>query len=202
MLVVGVAVERGADGRGARLAAPWPSQTLTSLTVGAGTGARLAHGARRGTCGSGPAPSQRAVEPAARDGADLAQAPDGSGTPVGTKVQIPGALGTLQVLHVSVQRAVAADAVDAEAALAVAVAAAGLAVGLARAAVAAAQAPSIPPRSSGRRCRRRSRRRSPWRSTPAPAAQHRRQTEERNPHAGAAHPAACQLTEPLADEMH
>ena len=81
---------------------PWPSQTLTSLMAAPSQVPGL-HSVPAGYLRQCALAVAGAVEPAGRDGADAAQAADCSGAPFGTNEQIPGALWSLHVLHVSVQ---------------------------------------------------------------------------------------------------
>ena len=79
---------------------PWPSQTLMSLTA-APLHVPGLHSVPAGYLRQCPWPSHVPSSPQVET-APTGQAADCSGTPFGTNVQIPGALWSLHVLHVSV----------------------------------------------------------------------------------------------------
>jgi hypothetical protein len=80
---------------------PSPSQTLTSLTAAPSQVPGLQM-VPAGYLRHWPRPSHVPSSPQVET-ADIVQAPDGSDAPLGTNEQIPGALWSLHVLHVSVQ---------------------------------------------------------------------------------------------------
>jgi hypothetical protein len=80
---------------------PWSSQTLTSLTAAPLQVPGL-QTVPTGNLRHWPWPSQVPSSPQVAT-AETAQAPDGSGIPLATNEQIPGALWSLQVLQVSAQ---------------------------------------------------------------------------------------------------